>query len=136
MSKARKMPFPFPAFGCLTLAVILCGIVLPLVHRARTAAREAHTRFLFTQIEMVWLNADAITNANELMGLLQSAPLDWNSCRLEDGVLYDGWGQPILTRLSNVTNLTLRSRGRDRQFETDDDIEMTATRALADRREY
>jgi len=63
-------------------------------------------------------------SAGGLIATLMESRIDWNSCRIEENRILDGWGFPISAAFHETTaTWTFRSSGRDGKFGTIDDIE-------------
>ena len=91
--------------------------------------REVHTQFLFGQLDQSYRysleqgNNPAASRAT-FLALLPQWGIDWNSCEFRDGTIFDGWGTAVELRV-DAAAVYLRSAGRDRGFNTPDDISKT-----------
>lgn len=88
--------------------------------------RETHTKFLFAQLDdsysrFIRTGNKPVASEQSFRDLVAAWTIDWNSCELRDGIIFDSWGTPIQIRTESLT-VHLRSAGPDRQFGTRDDI--------------
>ncbi len=114
------MPFPIPLVLATVIALAIAGIV-PVISKARSKIRELHTWFLFGQIRVVVEQGGLPSDQSALLDVLQRSNIDWNSCGMDRGRMYDGWSRPIAVSITH-TSLVLRSAGRDGLTDTADDI--------------
>lgn len=82
--------------------------------------REAHTKFLFLQVQSLLKEKPPLGTATDLTSLLKQSSIDWNSCRMDGDRILDGWDQPIIIRTESE-RWTLISAGRDGRFGSSDD---------------
>jgi hypothetical protein len=87
---------------------------------------HTHTSFLFSQLEGAYRSSLAsgqsrALSSQEFLNRIPQWGIDWNSCRLQSGVIYDSWNTPIEIRMEGAS-IVLRSGGPDRRFNTVDDI--------------
>lgn len=91
--------------------------------------RHAHPGHIFLQIQRRWLSPanDRASSAGTFGLWLGSIAdgLDWNSCRLKNDVLLDGWGHAVRVNVGG-TQIDLWSAGNDGLWETEDDIRSTS----------
>lgn len=116
-----RRALPFLLGAALVLAAALYS-------RARlgTETAKTHTAFLFGQLEDAYRASIRSGQApaadqQEFLKRIPQGTIDWNSCRLQDQVLYDSWNTPVEIRV-NPSQMQLRSAGPDRSFDTGDDI--------------
>ena len=123
--KTYIMPPPInPALFIIILlaASLSAGLILPSASKARQKTRAVHTGFLFNQIEAFIEESTFPSNQAELISILNSNNVDWNSCKIEDQLIYDGWNNIITITFINETNLILQSSGKDCKINSKDDI--------------
>lgn len=111
----------------IALTILVVAYAGYLAWRGSRLARNVfHTRLLFTQLDEQYgkyLSAGnpVVTTTPAFMTLIGQWPIDWQSCRLQDGTLYDAWGWPVHWDMQDGTIL-LTSPGPDGNLETPDDL--------------
>ena len=110
----------------LAAAGILLAGFLGLGLLFRPAIRNAHTRFLLSQLGMFYGDSVAsgqqpATTSKEFIDRIPQWNIDWNSCRFHDHTIYDSWGTPVEIRFA-PSQIEFRSAGPDRQTDTPDDV--------------
>ena len=87
--------------------------------------RQTHTWWMFNQLEQLWESREqeSLRNAAALPNWLSAVAgeVDWNTCRLEDGQIFDGWQRPVRVTVSE-NQLALWSAGADGTWDTVDDV--------------
>ena len=137
-----RMPIPDPILPIAMVALLASGISMfgfKLLSSVSSKIRNAHTHFALGQmaeiVEEVG-NADYPRTKIELLAVLRSSAIDWNSCGIEGSEIYDGWGQAITTTFDESGGIwTFRSPGKDRKIGTDDDIEKRTERTQSGEQE-
>lgn len=121
------MPFPAPFLAAILIAACLAGGAMGIIRLASSRSFSVHTHFTLAQVTEIINNrpqAEIATTAADLITILQSASIDWNSCRINSSGLNDSWGEPIrMTFDGKNTQWKFLSAGKDRKFDTPDDIE-------------
>lgn len=129
------MPFPDPFLPIVLIAALVSGIsmwVFNTFSSISSKIRDVHSRFALSQMvshlgELE--EAEFPKSPGELIKVLKESSIDWNSCRIDDGRILDGWGQPMISTFDDSTvTWILSSSGRDGKFWTVDDIEVAAPR--------
>jgi hypothetical protein len=116
----RRVLILFAISSVVAIALLVVALYPPIENRTR----YAHTSFLFGQIQEVLSPGQLPSTKSELISILKAHPIDWNSCRIDDSQVLDGWGQPIaMTWSADGSVLTLTSAGIDGLFETADDVQ-------------
>ena len=85
---------------------------------------EAHTGIMFTQIrERIEAAENFPISTKSLVAIIENSNIDWNSCRIEDEEILDGWENPIrIEFIEAERTLSFQSSGMNGQFGGSDDI--------------
>jgi len=123
-----RMPFPDPFLPTILIVVCLgAGTTWIARQLASSSANQVHTDLALVQVAefLSTRSKDEMpTNTTDLITVLRSASIDWNSCSINSGGLTDSWGSPIrMTFDEKNTRWTFLSSGKDRRFDTPDDIQ-------------
>lgn len=135
------MPFPDPILLIALITLSAGGISIWIFNTFSSTSpkiRDTHTRFTLSQITER-LNdiedASSPRTTAELLSTLRASNIDWNSCRIEEDQILDGWGQPITATFDESSKIwTFLSTGKDTEMGTEDDIEGTTTPNKANKR--
>ena len=113
----------------LVIGSLACAAVFIVIVRwyVEPKIRKAHTGWLFTQLQELIQKADDVRDENTLNQLMSESLIDWNSCKLEGGRVFDGWGHEVQILFDEqVIVWRFQSAGADGSFDTPDDIILSA----------
>jgi hypothetical protein len=112
--------------GFWIVAALSCIVVT--IGKIHELTRQAHTGSLFSQLDMTYHQhlkegGRSVDSENSFLALVaQWKPkIDWESCSLRSDAILDGWKTPVQISVDPLA-INLRSAGRDRSFQTTDDI--------------
>jgi len=108
------------------IPIILIAAIFVLRARLSPGIRQAHTMFCFSQLDQAYRDSitsgqPVATNSQRFLERVPQWTIDWNSCHFREVAIYDAWGTPAEVHVE-ASQITLRSAGADRAFDTPDDI--------------
>ena len=110
----------------LALLCVLAVVFVGIRRIFAPAVQDAHTRFMFVQLDQSYESHLAQGNnpaasGQAFLALIPRWKIDWNSCSFRAGSIYDAWGTAVQVQ-AGQGGIRLQSAGPDRRFDTPDDI--------------
>lgn len=115
-----------PLFFSALLVIGMLALAFNTITSINSKIHDTNTHYVLASItaKLATIETDPPTTRAELLSLLTSLPIDWQTCEAQEDGILDGWGNPILTNYDKPSRTwTFRSGGYDFEDGTGDDIE-------------